>query len=154
VNRNRPVCIIAFVVLTTALGCGKKQDVSKSPVVGEWYVPRRDTSKPIPAGFSPVFFVLKADGTSYIYRRDKKPFVHRTWTQEGRTITFKSDAAADGLPAYGVGIANALADKSMRSIGTLSPDGSTLTMNNTINLGSAQERTTTVVYQRWKGIFK
>ena len=147
--------VVGFAIAAViSSGCNKKQDLSRSQAVGEWYVPRKDTSKPIPAGFSPVFFVLKGDGTSYIYRRGKKPFVHRAWSQEGPTLTFKSDAAADGQPAWSVGITNAMMNKSTRSVGTLSSDGSTLTMTNKINLNSPQERTTTVVYKRWKGVYK
>jgi hypothetical protein len=138
-----------------AAGCGKKPDLSRSPAVGEWFIPRKDTSKPVPAGFSPAFLVLKGDGTSYVYRRGKKPFVHRTWSQEGRTLTFKSDAGADKvLPAWSVGFSNAMMDRSMRSVGTLATDSSTLMLVSTSNPGSPKERTTTVIYHRWKGIYK
>ena len=130
------------------------RSLSHSPAVGEWYAPRKNTSKPLPVGFSPLFFILKGDGTSYLYQRGKKPLVHRVWSQSGQTLTFKSDVGPDGVPAYGVGIANAMMDKSVRAIGTLSTDGSTLTMTSTINLNSPQERTTTVVYQRWKGVYR
>ncbi len=144
---------LMILAMILATGCRKKEDHSKSLAVGNWYVPPKPNSRPAPPGQVPVRLVLKADGTSYITRKNSNEgFVHSTWSQVGSTITFKSDSGSDkGIPTSGAFILNKLADQSISRTAIISTNGKYLTVTSKINLNTANERMTKMQYERWNG---